>query len=183
MVMKDEYDALIENKTLELVPLPSNANFIWSFRIFRHKKKSDGSFEWYKARLVSNGINQQSGADYGGTFSPVVKPATIHMVLGIKLSKSWCLHQLDIKNSFFMEFLTKLCICTSLLDSVIHSILSMFVFLISLYMVSNNHFVPGTKDSLTMLPHLVSLTSSFILLYSFIIIVFILLISFYMWMT
>ncbi|CAJ2673543.1 unnamed protein product [Trifolium pratense] len=100
MAMKDEYDALIENKTWELVPRPSNANVIRSLWIFRHKKKSDGSFERYKARLVGNGANQQSGVDCGETFSPVVKPATIRTVLSIALSKSWCLHQLDVKNAF-----------------------------------------------------------------------------------
>jgi len=51
MAMKDEYDALINNKTWDLVPRPSNANVIRSLWIFRHKKKSDGSFERYKARL------------------------------------------------------------------------------------------------------------------------------------
>jgi histone deacetylase 1/2 len=65
MAMKDEYDALIENKTWELVPRPSNANVIRSLWIFRHKKKSDGSFERYKARLVGNDANQQSGVDCG----------------------------------------------------------------------------------------------------------------------
>ncbi|CAJ2635631.1 unnamed protein product [Trifolium pratense] len=100
MAMKDEYDALIENKTWELVLRPSNANVIRSLWIFRHKKKSDGSFERYKARLVGNGANQQSGVDCGETFSPVVKPATIRTVLSIALSKSWCLHQLDVKNAF-----------------------------------------------------------------------------------
>jgi len=100
MVMKDEYDALINNKTRDLVPRPSNANVIRSLWTFRHKKKSDGSFECYKARLVGNGANQQSGIDCGETFSPVVKPATIRMVLCIALSKSWCFHQLDVKNTF-----------------------------------------------------------------------------------
>jgi len=98
--MKGEYDALINNKTWDLVPRPSNANVIQSLLIFRHKKKSDGSFEHYKAHLVGNDANQQSGIDYGETFSPVVKSATIHMVLSIALSKSWCLHQLDVKNAF-----------------------------------------------------------------------------------
>ncbi|GAU23387.1 hypothetical protein TSUD_334350 [Trifolium subterraneum] len=99
MAMKDEYDALIENKTWDLVPRPSNANVIQSLWIFRHKKKSDGSFERYKARLVGNGANQQTGVDCGDTFSPVVKPATIRTVLSVALSKS-CLHQLDVKNAF-----------------------------------------------------------------------------------
>ena len=100
MAMKDEYDALIENKTWDLVPRPSNANIIRSLWIFRHKKKSDGSFERYKARLVGDGAGQQTGIDCGETFSPVVKPATIRTVLSIALSKSWCLHQLDVKNAF-----------------------------------------------------------------------------------
>lgn len=101
--MKEEYDALIKNKTWDLVPCPSNANIIRSLWIFRHKKNSDGSFERYKSRLVSNGANQQRGVDCGETFSPVVKPATIRTVLSVALSKSWCLHQLDVKNAFLHD--------------------------------------------------------------------------------
>ncbi|CAJ2672156.1 unnamed protein product [Trifolium pratense] len=100
LAMQDEYNALIENKTWELVPRPSNANIIRSMWIFRHKKNLDGSFERYKARLVGNGANQQTGIDCGETFSPVVKPATIRTVLSVAISKSWCLHQLDVKNAF-----------------------------------------------------------------------------------
>ena len=100
MVTKDEYDALIENKTWDLVPYPANANVVRSLWIFRHKKKSDDSFERNKARLVGNGSNQQTGVDCSETFSPVVEPATIRTVLSIAISKSWCLHQLDVKNAF-----------------------------------------------------------------------------------
>ena len=57
--MLDEFNALIDNKTWELVPRPPNVNVIRSMWIFRHKYKSDGSFERYKARLVGNGNTQQ----------------------------------------------------------------------------------------------------------------------------
>ncbi|KAI3667441.1 hypothetical protein L6452_42499 [Arctium lappa] len=54
-VMLDEYEALIRNITWELVPWPSNANIIRCMWIFRHKLRSNGDLERYKARLVANG--------------------------------------------------------------------------------------------------------------------------------
>ncbi|XP_021843274.1 uncharacterized mitochondrial protein AtMg00810-like [Spinacia oleracea] len=98
--MVDEYDALIKNKTWELVPHPNDVNLIRSMWIFRHKKKYYGSFERYKARLVGDGRSQQVGADCDETFSPVIKPATIRAVLSIALSHSWPMHQLDVMNAF-----------------------------------------------------------------------------------
>ena len=68
--------------------------------IFKHKKKFDGSFERYKPLLIGNSDNQQSNIDYGETFSPIVKPIIIRMVLSITLSKSRCLHHLHVKNAF-----------------------------------------------------------------------------------
>ena len=98
--MKDEFDALIENHTWDLIPRPPNANVIWSLWIFQLKTKSDGSFECYKARLVGDGKSQREGTDYDMTFSPVVKPASIRVVLSIARSRSWSIHQLDVKNAF-----------------------------------------------------------------------------------
>ena len=97
MAMDDEYNALIQNKTWDLVPCPPDANVIRSMWIFRHKEKSNGSFERHKARLVGNGAGQQVGIDCEETFSSVVKPATICIILSIALSKAWSIHQLDVK--------------------------------------------------------------------------------------
>lgn len=46
------------------------------------------------------GNTQEEGVDYGETFSPVVKPATIRSVLDIALNHGWDIQQLDIKNAF-----------------------------------------------------------------------------------
>ena len=89
IAMDDEYDALIKNKTWELVPCPPNVNVIRSMWVFAHKEKSNGVFERHKARLVGNGKNQQVGIDCGETFSPVVKSDTIRTVLSLSLSKAW----------------------------------------------------------------------------------------------
>jgi hypothetical protein len=39
--------------------------------------------------------------DYGETFSPVVMPSTIRVVLALVTSKGWPINQLDIKNALF----------------------------------------------------------------------------------
>ncbi|XP_071700426.1 uncharacterized protein [Rutidosis leptorrhynchoides] len=100
MAMTDEYKALIDNNTWVLVPRTPNMHVIRSMWIFRHKIKSDGSLERYKARLVGDGRSQIVGIDCNETFSPVVKPATIRLVLSIAISKSWNINQLDVKNAF-----------------------------------------------------------------------------------
>ncbi|XP_071718011.1 uncharacterized mitochondrial protein AtMg00820-like [Rutidosis leptorrhynchoides] len=98
--MTDEYQALIYNKTWILVPKTNDMKIIRSMCVFRHKFRSDGSLERYKAHLVGDGRTQTVGVDCNETFSPVVKPATIQMVLSIALSKSWLINQLDVKNAF-----------------------------------------------------------------------------------
>jgi len=81
--MQSEFDALIRNKTWDLVPRPGDSNLIRCMWIFRRKKNLDGSFERYKARLVGDGRSQVAGVDCDETFSPVMKPATIQTVLTI----------------------------------------------------------------------------------------------------
>ncbi|GKB85484.1 ribonuclease H-like domain-containing protein [Tanacetum coccineum] len=75
--------------------------------LYKHKYNADGSLNWYKARLVTNGRSQQQGIDCDETFSPVVKPATIRTVLSLVVSRQWPIHQLDVKNSFLYGHLTE----------------------------------------------------------------------------
>lgn len=98
--MQTEYTALQDNETWELVPRPRDHPVIRCMWLFKHKFKSDGSLERYKARLVVNGNSQTVGVDCDETFSPVVKPATIRTVLSLAVSRSWPIHQLDVKNAF-----------------------------------------------------------------------------------
>ncbi|XP_021991646.1 uncharacterized mitochondrial protein AtMg00820-like [Helianthus annuus] len=98
--MNDEYRALMENNTWELVPRPHNAHIIHCMWLYRHKFHANGTLQRYKARLVVNGKSQQVGMDCFDTFSPVVKPTTIQTVLSIAVSRAWPIHQLDVKNAF-----------------------------------------------------------------------------------
>nr|GEZ13964.1 ribonuclease H-like domain-containing protein [Tanacetum cinerariifolium] len=67
---------------------------------FRHKYLADGTLSRYKAWLVANGSTQLEGVDVDETFSLVVKPGTIRMVLSWATSRHWPIHQLDVKNAF-----------------------------------------------------------------------------------
>ena len=90
--MHNEYQALIRNKTWRLVPPPSkDKNVIGCKWVYKIKHKSDGSIDRYKARLVAKGFKQRYGSDYEDMFSPVVKAATIQLILSIAVSRGWSL--------------------------------------------------------------------------------------------
>jgi hypothetical protein len=98
--MHEEYDALMKNKTWRLVPPQPGRNLIDCKWFYKIKHKADGSVDRHKARLVAKGFKQRLGIDYDDTFSPVVKPATIRIILSLAISQGWDLCQLDVKNVF-----------------------------------------------------------------------------------
>ena len=98
--MHEELHALAKNGTWDLVPRESHHNVVSCKWVFRIKRNPDGSVARYKARLVAKGFNQRPGLDYTDTFSPVIKPTTIRVVLSIAISSGWPINQLDVNNAF-----------------------------------------------------------------------------------
>jgi hypothetical protein len=102
--MEAKFLDLQNNGTWKLIPPISSINLIDSRCIFKVKLHSDGSIERYKARLVAKGHKQLYGLDYDETFSPVVKPEIVCLLLSMALSRRWHLCQLDIQNAFLNGF-------------------------------------------------------------------------------
>ena len=109
--MLDEFNALIRNDTWSLVPCPAGVNVVTGKWIFRHKLHPDGTLVRYKARWMVRGFTQQPGVDYGETFSPVVKPATIRVVLSLATASNWPIRQMDVKNAFLHGDLVETVYC------------------------------------------------------------------------
>ncbi|CAJ2642451.1 unnamed protein product [Trifolium pratense] len=82
------------------VPLPPHKKAIGCKWIFRVKENPDGSVNKYKARLVAKGFLQTPGFDFTETFSPVIKPVTVRIILTLAVTYRWSVQQIDINNAF-----------------------------------------------------------------------------------
>ena len=100
--MNDEFQTLLKNKTWYLVPPHVGLKVIDCKWVFKLKQKSDGSIDRYKACMIAKGFKQQYDVDYDDTFSPVVRPTTIQLLLSVVISRGWVIRQIDIQNALWI---------------------------------------------------------------------------------
>lgn len=77
---------------------------------FRIKQKSDVCIEYRLLQGVFgfHGVhNQEQEVDYHESFSPVINPTTIRIVVGLTLSKHWSTGQLDVDKTFLKLWLRR----------------------------------------------------------------------------
>ncbi|TXG71321.1 hypothetical protein EZV62_006256 [Acer yangbiense] len=104
--MQEEYDALLRNSTWNLVPKNSTQNIVGCKWVYKIKRNPNGTISRYKARLVAKGFHQRPGVDFTDTFSPVVKPTTVRILLCLAVTNDWPIRQLDVNNAFLQGTLT-----------------------------------------------------------------------------
>ncbi|GAU34891.1 hypothetical protein TSUD_144220 [Trifolium subterraneum] len=100
LAMRQEIQALEDNNTWTMCPLPVNKKALGCKWVYKIKYHSDGTIERFKARLVILGNHQVEGIDYTETFAPVAKMVTVRIVLSVAAAKRWELHQMDVHNAF-----------------------------------------------------------------------------------
>lgn len=83
--MDEEFAALTRQRTWILVPSSPTQNIVGWKWVLKLKHNSDGSISRYKARLVAKGFHQQYGVNFEETFSPVVKPPTVKIILSLAI--------------------------------------------------------------------------------------------------
>ncbi len=98
--MEEEMQSMAKNHVWELVDLPSGRKSVGTKWVLKIKRKADGSIDKYKARLVAKGYTQMEGVDYEETFSPVVRFASVRLILAIVAHLDLELHQMDVKTAF-----------------------------------------------------------------------------------
>jgi len=105
--MTAEYNALLTNNTWSFCLRPRHKQVVRNKWVFKIKQWSDGTIDRYKARLVAKGFDQVDGLDFTGTFSPVIKLATIWLAFVLSIHYNWSIRQLDISNAFLHGYLEK----------------------------------------------------------------------------
>lgn len=86
VTITDELNALLKNGMRSLISLYPSQNMVGRKCVFRIKHYADDIIERYKAHLVAKGFHHQYGFAYHERFSPVVRPSTILLVLGLAVT-------------------------------------------------------------------------------------------------
>ena len=88
------------NQVWDLVKVLNDIKPVGCKWVYKRKRRIDGKFETFKARLVPKGYTQKEGIDYEETFSPIamLKPVKIH--LSIATHYDYEIWQMDVKTTF-----------------------------------------------------------------------------------
>ena len=98
--MTEEYQSIMKNDVLDIVPKPEGKSVVSSKWIYKIKHAVHGSIEKYKEIFVARGFSQKEGIDYKETFAPVARYTSIRTIIALTSMMKWDLHQMDVKTTF-----------------------------------------------------------------------------------
>ncbi|GJZ21542.1 retrovirus-related pol polyprotein from transposon TNT 1-94 [Tanacetum coccineum] len=107
VAMQEELNQFVAKDVWELVPQPRNMTIIGTKWVFRNKLDENGIVSRNKARLVSQGYNQQEGIDYDETYASVARLESIRILLAYACALDFKLFQMDVKSAFLNGFINE----------------------------------------------------------------------------
>ena len=97
----EEIESLMKNETRKLIVRLEKMKTISCKWIFKVKECiSDAESSRFKVKLVGRGFTQREGIDFNEIFSPVVKHASIRVILALVVIQDMYLEQMDVKTAF-----------------------------------------------------------------------------------
>lgn len=100
LAMEVEHQALMENRTWELVDRPKDRKVIKCKWVYKTKRDLTGNVDRYKARLVIKGYEQRKGVDYSETYSPVVRHSSLRYLLALAAQRDMSVVQMDAVSAY-----------------------------------------------------------------------------------
>ena len=97
--MTEEMNALEENNTYELTPLPEGRSAVGGKWVFT-RKFGPNDEEKFKARYVAKGYSQIENIDYRETFSPTARMTSVRMLIQLSIQFDLIVHQMDVKTAY-----------------------------------------------------------------------------------
>ncbi|GJR67735.1 retrovirus-related pol polyprotein from transposon TNT 1-94 [Tanacetum coccineum] len=107
MAMQEELNQFKTNNVWSLVPHPNNHTIIGTKWVFKNKLDENGVVSRNKARLVTQGYNQQEGIHFDETYAPVARLESIRILLVYACAHDFKLYQMDVKSAFLNGFINE----------------------------------------------------------------------------
>jgi hypothetical protein len=82
-----------------LTTLPVGRKAIGNHWVLEFKEDNKGG-PVYKAHLVAQGFSQIPGVDYGATFAPILKTASLRIIAALTCKNNWDLDTFDVTRAF-----------------------------------------------------------------------------------
>ncbi|GJW32267.1 retrovirus-related pol polyprotein from transposon TNT 1-94 [Tanacetum coccineum] len=99
-----ENDQIVNIKESKTHPLENVIGTKW---VYRNKLDENIVITRNKAKLVTQGYNQQEGIDYDETYAPVARLESIRILLAYACALDFKLYQMDVKSAFLNGFINE----------------------------------------------------------------------------
>ena len=88
-------------------PKSDDMNIIGTKWVFRNKMGEDDNIVRKKARLVTQGYNQEESIDFDETYASVARLEVMRLLLAYAYMCNFKLSPMDVKSAFLNDFLNK----------------------------------------------------------------------------